>query len=153
MMLLTQLPAQHQLLYTGWQPSPWTVLMKSSEKSFVFCFSFYFASYLHNCFPATNPSEEFNQLYDTGCFAAFLTIGAYADWLGVAPNAPVLLPPLLNLLTMGLAIPEDPAAAAALAFKHVCDGNKNSILVLHNPYQCLIKKMYALFWVLCDDSL
>lgn len=65
---------------------------------------------------------------DAGCVAAFLTIGAYADWLGVAPNASALLPPLLNLLTMGLSIPEDPAAAAALAFKHVCDGKKFTLL-------------------------
>lgn len=75
MMLLPQLPAQHQLLYT-----------------------------------------------------AFLTIGAFADWLGVAPSAPSLLPSLLNLLTRGLAIPEDPAAAAALAFKHVCDACRNALV-------------------------
>lgn len=58
-------------------------------------------------------------------YTAYLTVGAFADWLGVAPSAPALLPSLLQLLTNGLTIPEDPAAAAALAFRHVCDACRN----------------------------
>lgn len=51
-----------------------------------------------------------------------MTIAAYADWLGGSPNAPTLLPSLLQLLTSALSAPEDACAAAALALKHVCDG-------------------------------
>ncbi|KAI5076843.1 hypothetical protein GOP47_0008908 [Adiantum capillus-veneris] len=58
-------------------------------------------------------------------YTVFLTIAAYADWLGVAPSASSLLPHLLNLLATGFSIPDDPAAAAALAFKHVCDACRN----------------------------
>jgi hypothetical protein len=54
--------------------------------------------------------------------AASLTIAAFADWLGGIPSAPILLPPLLGLLTSALSAPEDACAAAALALKHVCDG-------------------------------
>ena len=68
--------------------------------------------------------------------SGFLTIGAFADWLGVAPSAPALLPEILNLLTKGLTIPEDPAAAAALTFKHVCDSKKiYTVVNICNSYK------------------
>ncbi|KAH7433967.1 hypothetical protein KP509_07G095100 [Ceratopteris richardii] len=60
-------------------------------------------------------------------YTAYLTIGAYADWLGVASSSLSLLPSLLELLTGGFSIAGDPAAAAALAFKHVCDACRNSL--------------------------
>lgn len=62
--------------------------------------------------------------------AASLTIAAFADWLGSTPSAPTLLPSLLQLLTSALAAPEDACAAAALALKHVCDGELDHEIVL-----------------------
>jgi hypothetical protein len=61
--------------------------------------------------------------------AASLTIAAFADWLGGSPSAPSLLPSLLQLLTSALRVPEDACAAAALALKHVCDGQFNYQIV------------------------
>jgi hypothetical protein len=44
-------------------------------------------------------------------------------------SAPSLLPSLLQLLTSALRVPEDACAAAALALKHVCDGQFNYQIV------------------------
>ncbi|XP_024389574.1 transportin MOS14 [Physcomitrium patens] len=72
-------------------------------------------------------------------YTSSLTIAAYADWLGGSPNAPTLLPSLLQLLTSALSAPEDACAAAALALKHVCDACRKLLAgsadALLNVYQ------------------
>ena len=49
-------------------------------------------------------------------------IGAYSKWLDTAPSGPSFLSPLINILVSGMSISEDTAAAAAVAFRHICDG-------------------------------
>jgi len=51
-----------------------------------------------------------------------LTIGAYSKWLDLSPNGLSTLPPLVDILMNGMSLSEDTAAAAALAFRHICDG-------------------------------
>lgn len=65
----------------------------------------------------------------TQCLLTFLSVaslvtGAYSDWLKHSPRQASLLPPLLNFLTSVLNAKnsQDSQAAAALAFRHVCDG-------------------------------
>ncbi|XP_071710316.1 transportin MOS14-like isoform X1 [Rutidosis leptorrhynchoides] len=50
-----------------------------------------------------------------------LTIGAYSKWLDAAPNGPSFLPSVIDILVSGMSMSEDSAAAAALAFRHICD--------------------------------
>ncbi len=69
-----------------------------------------------------NMQWTFSNCWSWSLFAASLTIAAYADWLGSAASAHALLPMLLQLLTNALSAPEDACAAAALAIKHICDG-------------------------------
>ncbi|XP_077219523.1 ARM repeat superfamily protein isoform X2 [Tasmannia lanceolata] len=57
------------------------------------------------------------QLLQTAC----LTIGAYSKWLNAAPTELSMLPLVIDTLTRGMSTSEDSAAAAALAFRHVCD--------------------------------
>ncbi|KAG2679073.1 hypothetical protein I3760_11G033900 [Carya illinoinensis] len=57
------------------------------------------------------------QLLQTVC----LTIGAYSKWLDSASNGLSILPSLIDILMSGMGTSEDSAAAAALAFKHICD--------------------------------
>ncbi|KAM7272707.1 hypothetical protein ACFE04_027370 [Oxalis oulophora] len=57
------------------------------------------------------------QLLQTVC----LIIGAYSKWLDTAPSGISVLPSVLDLLTNGMGMSEDCAAAAALAFRHICD--------------------------------
>uniref|UniRef100_A0A1D1YRE4 Transportin-3 n=1 Tax=Anthurium amnicola TaxID=1678845 RepID=A0A1D1YRE4_9ARAE len=54
------------------------------------------------------------QLLQTVCS----TIGAYSKCLNAAPSA---LPSLVDILTSGMTASEDTAAAAALAFKYICE--------------------------------
>ena len=51
-----------------------------------------------------------------------LTIGAYSKWLDAAPGGLSIFPSVIDILMSGMSISEDSAAAAALAFKHICDG-------------------------------
>lgn len=57
------------------------------------------------------------QLLQTVC----LTIGAYSKWLKDAPSGSSFLSSVVNILMCGMSTSEDSAAAAALAFRHVCD--------------------------------
>lgn len=51
-----------------------------------------------------------------------LTIGAYSKWLDAAPTGLSFLPSLIDILVSGMNVSEDTAAAAALAFRHICNG-------------------------------
>ncbi|KAG5536762.1 hypothetical protein RHGRI_024256 [Rhododendron griersonianum] len=57
------------------------------------------------------------QLLTTVC----LTIGAYSKWLDAAPTGLSFLPSLIDILVSGMNVSEDTAAAAALAFRHICN--------------------------------
>ncbi|KAF8407987.1 hypothetical protein HHK36_007127 [Tetracentron sinense] len=63
------------------------------------------------------------QLLQTVC----LTIGAYSKWLDAAPNGFSVLPSVIEILMSGMSTSEDSAAAAALAFRHICDGTEVSL--------------------------
>lgn len=54
-----------------------------------------------------------------------LTIGAYSKWLDSASNGLSMLASLIDILMSGMGTSEDSAAAAALAFKHICDGEES----------------------------
>ncbi|KAL5544316.1 hypothetical protein UlMin_008100 [Ulmus minor] len=57
------------------------------------------------------------QLLQTVC----LTIGAYSKWFDAASSGLSILPSVLDILMSGMGTSEDCAAAAALAFRHICD--------------------------------
>ncbi|XP_054805645.1 transportin MOS14 isoform X2 [Prosopis cineraria] len=57
------------------------------------------------------------QLLQTVC----LTTGAYSKWLDSASCGSSILPSVLDILMNGMGTSEDCAAAAALAFRHICD--------------------------------
>ncbi|KAG8388644.1 hypothetical protein BUALT_Bualt02G0146800 [Buddleja alternifolia] len=63
------------------------------------------------------------QLLQTVC----LIIGAYSKWLDAAPSGLSFLPSLIDILVTGMSISEDTAAAAALAFRHICDDCKKKL--------------------------
>ncbi|KAF6153180.1 hypothetical protein GIB67_031134 [Kingdonia uniflora] len=50
-----------------------------------------------------------------------LTIGAYSKWLDTSPSGFLVLPSVIDILMSGMSASEDSAAAAALAFRHICD--------------------------------
>ncbi|CAD5196469.1 transportin MOS14 [Musa acuminata AAA Group] len=49
------------------------------------------------------------------------TIGAYSKWIDAAPVELSILPPLVDILTKSMSASEDSAAAAAVAFKYICE--------------------------------
>lgn len=55
-------------------------------------------------------------------FSVCGTIGAYSKWLDTAPCGLSILPSVLDILMNGMSTSEECAAAAALAFRHICDG-------------------------------
>nr|KJB08401.1 hypothetical protein B456_001G079800 [Gossypium raimondii] len=57
------------------------------------------------------------QLLQTVC----LIVGAYSKWLDAAPSGFSKLPLVIDILMSGMRTSEDSAAAAALAFRHICD--------------------------------
>ncbi|XP_015581100.1 transportin MOS14 [Ricinus communis] len=57
------------------------------------------------------------QLLQTVC----LTIGAYSKWLSAASDGLPLLSSVMRILMHGMGTSEDSAAAAAVAFRHICD--------------------------------
>ncbi|KAL6549358.1 Transportin mos14 [Orobanche hederae] len=63
------------------------------------------------------------QLLQTVC----LMIGAYSKWLDAAPSGLSFLPLLIDILVSGMSISEDTAAAAAVAFRHICDDCKKKL--------------------------
>ncbi|XP_057780714.1 transportin MOS14 isoform X1 [Salvia miltiorrhiza] len=63
------------------------------------------------------------QLLQTVC----LVIGAYSKWLDTAPSGPSFLSALISILVSGMSVSEDTAAAAAVAFRHICDDCKKKL--------------------------
>lgn len=63
------------------------------------------------------------QLLQTVCSI----IGAYSKWLDSSPSGLSFLPPLIDILVGGMSISEETAAAAALAFRHICDDCKKKL--------------------------
>ncbi|XP_073272249.1 transportin MOS14 isoform X2 [Primulina huaijiensis] len=63
------------------------------------------------------------QLLQTVCSI----VGAYSKWLDSSPSGLSFLPPLIDILVGGMSISEDTAAAAALAFRHICDDCKKKL--------------------------
>ncbi|KAI5562521.1 hypothetical protein POPTR_015G068600v4 [Populus trichocarpa] len=57
------------------------------------------------------------QLLQTVC----LTIGAYSKWLDASSDGFPLLSSVIKVLLSGMSKSEDSAAAAAVAFRHICD--------------------------------
>ncbi|KAK3157782.1 hypothetical protein QOZ80_2AG0127920 [Eleusine coracana subsp. coracana] len=57
------------------------------------------------------------QLLQTVCS----TIGAFSKWIDAAPAELSILPPLVDVLNKGMSTSEDTAAAASVAFKHICE--------------------------------
>ena len=52
------------------------------------------------------------------------TVGAYSKWLDASPSGQSILPSVIDILMNGMSTSEDSAAAAALAFRHICAGIK-----------------------------
>ncbi|GFZ17500.1 ARM repeat superfamily protein [Actinidia rufa] len=73
------------------------------------------------------------QLLTTVC----LTVGAYSKWLHAAPTGLSFLPLLIDIIVSGMTTSEDSAAAAALAFRHICNALiflRSTILPLGNAF-------------------
>lgn len=80
--------------------------------------------------------------------SACLLVGAYSKWLNAAPSSVSILPSIIRILMNGMGTSEDCAAAAALAFRHICDG----IVLLLQTWQVfllfsLLSKTFTLWWV------
>ncbi|XP_022134835.1 transportin MOS14 [Momordica charantia] len=56
------------------------------------------------------------QLLQTVCY----TVGAYSKWLDASSSGQSILPSVIDILMSGMGTSEDSAAAAALAFRHIC---------------------------------
>nr|CAA8286956.1 Unknown [Brassica rapa]CAA8287923.1 Unknown [Brassica rapa]CAA8392540.1 Unknown [Brassica rapa]CAA8404225.1 Unknown [Brassica rapa] len=63
------------------------------------------------------------QLLQTAC----LLVGAYSKWLNAAPASVSILPSIIRILMSGMGTSEDCAAAAALAFRHICDDCRKNL--------------------------
>lgn len=59
-----------------------------------------------------------------------LIVGAYSKWLDAAPSGFSKLPLVIDILMNGMRTSEDSAAAAALAFRHICDGEVSLFLTI-----------------------
>ncbi|XP_048500147.1 transportin MOS14 isoform X2 [Beta vulgaris subsp. vulgaris] len=93
------------------------------------------------------------QLLQTVC----LTIGAYSKWLDSSSNGLSILPSLVDILMGGMSTSEDTAAAAALAFRHICDDCRKklcgSLDGLFHIYQSAVYAEGGNFRVSAEDSL
>lgn len=93
-----------------------------------------------------------SQLLHTVC----LTVGAYSKWLDTASCGLSFLPSVIDILVSGMSMSEDSAAAAALAFRHICDacGKKlcGSLDGLFQIYQRAVM-VEGTFKVSAEDSL
>lgn len=63
---------------------------------------------------------KFKLLYAFPFLPVCTTIGAYSKWIDT--NQLNILPPLVDVLTKGMGYSEETAAAAAIAFKYICEG-------------------------------
>lgn len=93
------------------------------------------------------------QLLQTVC----LTIGAYSKWLDASSNGLSILPSLVDILMSGMSTSEDTAAAAALAFRHICDDCRKklcgSLDGLFHIYHNAVYAEGGKFRVSAEDSL
>lgn len=55
-------------------------------------------------------------------FLVCYTVGAYSNWLDASSSGQSILPSVIDILMSGMSTSEDSAAAAALAFRHICAG-------------------------------
>lgn len=53
------------------------------------------------------------------------TVGAYSKWLDASSSGQSILPSVIDILMSGMSTSEDSAAAAALAFRHICAGTES----------------------------
>ncbi|XP_021910463.1 transportin MOS14-like [Carica papaya] len=63
------------------------------------------------------------QLLQTVC----LLVGAYSKWLDFSSTGLSILPSVISILMSGMGTSEDSAAAAALAFRHICDDCRKNL--------------------------
>ncbi|KAL8141960.1 hypothetical protein V2J09_014992 [Rumex salicifolius] len=92
------------------------------------------------------------QLLQTVC----LTIGAYSKWIDTSSIGLSILPSLVDVLMSGMSISEDTAAAAALAFRHICDDCRKKLCSsLDGLFHIYHRAVYAegTFRVSAEDSL
>ncbi|XP_074316930.1 transportin MOS14-like isoform X2 [Silene latifolia] len=93
------------------------------------------------------------QLLNTVC----LTIGAYSKWLDASSSGLLILPSLVDILMSGMSTSEDTAAAAALAFRHICNDCRKklcgSLDGLFHIYNSAVYAAGGNFRVSPEDSL
>ena len=53
------------------------------------------------------------------------TVVAYSKWLDASSSGQSILPSVIDILMSGMSTSEDSAAAAALAFRHICAGTES----------------------------
>ncbi|KAG6754016.1 hypothetical protein POTOM_042024 [Populus tomentosa] len=92
---------------------PKIVLVQNSQKDKRFCWLIRFKQIMSLLLEL--PHEP--QLLQTVC----LTIGAYSKWLDAALDGFPQLSSVIKILLSGMGKSEDSAAAAAVAFRHICD--------------------------------
>ena len=73
-----------------------------------------------------------------------LIIGAYSKWLDAAPSGFSKLPSLIDILMSGMRTSEDSAAAAALAFRHICDGILSLLLTIFTAFFIYLVECYGI---------
>ena len=76
-----------------------------------------------------------------------LTIGAYSKWLDSASCGLSVLPSVLDILMNGMGTSEECAAAAALAFRHICDGIVNFYLSIFLHFLFILWNVEELAWL------
>ncbi|XP_044477067.1 transportin MOS14-like [Mangifera indica] len=85
-----------------------------------------------------------------------LTVGAYSKWLDAVSSDPSILASVLGMLTSGMGVSEDSAAAAAVAFRHICDDCRKKLCGyldgLYNVYRAAVNGEGSLK-VSAEDSL
>lgn len=90
------------------------------------------------------------ELLQTVC----LTIGAYSKWLDAASSGLSILPLVIDILLSGMGTSEDSAAAAALAFRHLCDDCRRKLCgCLDGLFHVYHRAVSGEFKVSADDSL
>ncbi|CAN0903224.1 Transportin MOS14 [Linum grandiflorum] len=92
------------------------------------------------------------QLLQTVC----LTIGAYSKWLDTAPNGLAVLSSVIKVLLCGMGTSEDSAAAAAVAFRHICDDCRRKLSGYFDDLFSIYHRAVSgegAFKVTADDSL
>ncbi|CAN1753557.1 Transportin MOS14 [Linum perenne] len=92
------------------------------------------------------------QLLQTVC----LTIGAYSKWLDTASDGLALLSSVIKVLLCGMGTSEDSAAAAAVAFRHICDDCRKKLCGYFDDLFSIYHRAVSgegAFKVTADDSL